>query len=286
VDCFENELYPFMKYQLANHITDDESMAFDNCLRHNHSGTLVATATTEEEFENHVQEFFDKYKIDGTSETSLKDELKDLYTQKNGKFDFDDFDNVCRNVWNEYAEKYDPQGDGELSPAARSNDFGVYGLLKDLRAKLNVPGNGTSENFNPATVQDAPGDYLYFPEMTNNGMFISNAKRNNLFYSGPDFIKIFNEIGCSPKCKDSDIGLVHSKMQHMVHRIYGSEMNLRLNKDVQCLDRGYYSPPTRRRLYDESLARLGPVGSKFEIAGYVVLTWQDTMVSQAQYLNF
>jgi hypothetical protein len=75
-------------------------------------------------------------------------------------------------------------------------------------------------------------------------------------------------------------------MQHMVHRIYGSEMQLRQNNQVQRLEGGFYSPPVRRRLYDESLAKLGNVNSKYEISGYVVLTWQDTIVSQDDYSNF
>ncbi len=286
VDCFENELFPFMKYKLAKHLTADDTAARNNCLEHNHSGTLNAAATSEEEFTDAVEAFFDEYKLGSSAETSLKDELQAAYTDKDGNFSFEDFDKLSRKVWSEYAKAYDPEQNGELSLAARSMDYGVYSMLKDLRAMMNVPGDGNAPDFNPNTVQDNPGDYLYYPEMTTNGMFISNAARNNLFYAGPDYIKIYNEIGRSAKCVNSNVGLIHSRMQHMVHRIYGSEMQLRQNHQVQRLEGGFYSPPVRRRLYDESLAKLGNVNSKYEISGYIVLTWQDTIVSQDNFNNF
>ncbi|GAB4275302.1 MAG: hypothetical protein Kow0029_16280 [Candidatus Rifleibacteriota bacterium] len=284
IDCFENELYPFMKYKLATYIAD-ETKAQENCLEHNKTGTLETNATSEEEFENALDNYFNDYKIDGTVENSLKNEFKDLYNNRGGKFSFDDYDQICRKIWKEYAEKYDPEEDGELSDAAKSLSYGPYKLLKDLRAKLGVPADGDADNFSPDVIDDKPGDFLYFPEMTTNAMFISCGKRNNLFYAGPDFIKIYNEIGRSDSCVASNIGLKHSKMMHMVHRVYGSEINLRLN-DVHRITSGYYEPPTRRKLYDESLPVMGLANSKYEIAGYVVCTWRDTIASLEEYENF
>jgi hypothetical protein len=71
----------------------------------------------------------------------------------------------------------------------------------------------------------------------------------------------------------------------MIHRIYGSEIKLRIN-DVQPLQSGFYRPPTRRKLYDETLPRMGLNNSDYELASYLVLTWQDTVVSTDFYQNF
>ncbi|MGM0599779.1 MAG: hypothetical protein ACQETH_08180 [Candidatus Rifleibacteriota bacterium] len=285
VDCFENELYPFMKYKLAASITD-ETEAEQNTLQHNISGIIETTATTEEDFKAGIEDFFSRYKIDGSVEDDLTEKFTELYNDKDGKFDFNDFDEISKKIWTEYAQKYDPEEDGELSDEAKNIDFGVYKLLKDLRQKMNIPGDGDAENFNPDVVDDSPGDFLYFPEMTTNAMFISCAKRNNVFYAGPDYTKIYNEIGRSSLCESSGVGLEHSKMQHMVHRIYGSEIKLRINKDVQPLGTGFYRPPTRRKLYDETLPRMGLNNSSYELASYLVLTWQDTVVSTEFYQNF
>lgn len=285
IDCFENELYPFMKYKLASYIAEEDN-AEENTLKHNKSGKIEAKAATEEEFTTAIDQFFTDYKIDGSSEDALKDELKTLYTDKDGEFSFNDYDLVCRKIWKTYAEKYDANEDGELDTPSQSSDYGVYGLLKDLRAKMKVPAGGMAENFNPGVIEDSPGDFLYYPEMTTNAMFISCAARNNLFYAGPDYIKIYNEIGRSSKCVSSKVGLKHSEMLHMVHRVYGSEINLRTNDKVQRLEGGYYEPPTRKKLYDETLPRMGLENSKYEIASYLVLTWRDTVVTEEEFDNF
>jgi hypothetical protein len=75
-------------------------------------------------------------------------------------------------------------------------------------------------------------------------------------------------------------------MEGMVHRVYGSEIYLRKN-DVQRLSGGFYSPPTRRKIYDESLPNLGLDNtSKFEMASYRVLSWQDTIATDQEFDNF
>jgi hypothetical protein len=272
IDCFGNELYPFMKYKLATYLAA-ENNAKTNTLDHNHSGQIVASATSREGIASGVAQFFSEYKMDGGDiEKEVQEDLMDLYDNQGGSFNFNDYDQVCRKIWSKYEEVYDPEKDGEISTTARSYDFGVYRLLNDLRSKLSSG--------------DSAGDYLYFPEMTTNGMFISWGKRNNEFYAGPDYIKIFNEIGCSTLCTSSHVGLVHSEMEGMVHRVYGSEIYLRKN-DVQRLSGGFYSPPTRRKIYDESLPNLGLDNtSKFEMASYRVLSWQDTIATDQEFDNF
>ncbi|MEW6711349.1 MAG: hypothetical protein AB1403_16110 [Candidatus Riflebacteria bacterium] len=288
VDCFENELFPYMKYKLASYIDSDEDNARDNTLEHNKSGKIVASATTEDEFEADLDKFFNDYKIDGSSENALKEELKDLFNDKDGKFNFNDFDEACRKVWKEYAEKYDPESDGEISTAAQSHDYGVYRLLNDLRTEMKVPDNDPDAKFQPTVVKDQAGDYVYYPEMTTNGMFISHGVRNNLFYAGPDYTKIYNEIGRSGKCVSSKVGLIHSGMLHMVHRVFGSEIYLRkTSTGVQVLNGGYYAPPTRKKLYDETLPSFGlSSNSKHEMASYRIISWQDTIASTEEFEDF
>lgn len=284
VDCFSNEIYPFMKYKLATYIAE-ESNAEDNTLKRNNSGKIIASATNADDFAADVKKFFQEYKIDGSAESGLEEEFKKLYDDHDGKFSFTDFDEACKKVWAEYADKYDPSGDGELTSVSKDEDYGVYKLLRDLRTKMGAPTNDPDGTFSPDKIKDQPGDFLYYPEMTTNGMFISWGKRNNLFYSGPDYIKIYNEIGCSKDCKTSNVGIRHSNILLMVHRLFGSEIYLRKNK-VQYLKGGYYSPPTRKKLYDETLPNYGLTNSKHEMASYRILSWQDTIATGEEFENF
>jgi len=294
VDCFENELFPYMKYELAKELSDGAT-AQANCLEKNRSG-IINAGSDEAEFETKIEEFFKKFPIEKVSasissaptEESLKGELKKLFNDKSGQFNFDDFDQISKKIWKGYSENYEDQSGSErglLSVHARNPRFGVYKLLQNLRSKLGVPGDGLDKTFSPAAITDKPGDFLHFPEVTNNAMFISCGKQNNRFYAGPDYIKLFNKIGLSGTCVSSNIGLKHSETTHFVHRVYGSEVNLRLN-NVHRISGGFYIPPTRRKIYDESLPKLGLDNSKYELAGYVVLSWKDTAAGFADYEAF
>lgn len=294
VDCFENEIFPYMKYELAKAITDDAT-AKANCLEKNRSG-IINAGTNEASFTAKIEKYFQQFpieKVDSTvsstpAEDALKDELKQMFNDKSGQFNFDDFNNISKKIWKGYSENYEDQSGGErglLSEHARNPEFGVYKLLNQLRKNLGVPGEGKSEDFDPSLINDKPGDFLHYPEMTNNAMFISCGKQNNKFYAGPDYIKLYNKIGLSPLCKSSNIGLRHSSLPTIVHRVYGSEINLRLNK-VHRISGGFYDPPTRRKVYDESLPRLGLENSKYELAGYVVISWKDTAANIAEYDAF
>jgi len=121
--------------------------------------------------------------------------------------------------------------------------------------------------------------------MTTNGMFISGGKLNNEYYAGPDYIKRYDEIGCSLLCIAPGVGIKHSTMLQMVHRLYGSEVNLRLY-DVNRITKGSYSPPTRRRIYDTSLPSMGLEDSKIEITGHVIISWHDESSNPNEYSSF
>lgn len=281
VDCFENEIVPFMKYKLAEKISD-EATAKNNCLERNQGGIIEAKATVEE-FETDLDSFFTEFPINAAAQDSLKTDLKQAYEDNSGKFDFKKFDEASMKVWGEYAKNYESGTAGErgaVSTDARSPTYGVYALLNGLRAKMGV--TNPASDVEPESVTDKPGDYLYFPEMTCNGMFISCGKQNNKFYAGPDVQKYYNKIGLNG---NTEIGIVHSRTTHFVHRVYGSEMNLRLY-DVPRISNNNYIPPTRRKIYDETLPKLGVADSKFELAGFVVISWKDTMATTEEFNSF
>ena len=293
IDCFENEIFPYMKYELAKAISDDAT-AKANCLEHNQAGKIKTSATTEEEFKTKLGTFFATFPVmDSAKKDELIDNLTKEYKNKSGEFNFHDFDALSKDVWKGYTDTYEANKLKLVSGAPKSGKFmvgqhGVYQLLNSLRAEMGVKNNGfdiAEEN----DIKDKPGDYLYYPEMTTNGMFTSEAILNNEFYAGPDYIKIYNEMGKSTLCYDNGngIGIVHSRMSHMIHRLYGSEINLRTNdKEIQILKPGHYTPPTRRKIYDTSLPRLGVKNSKFEIASYLILSWKDYKSSVEEFDNF
>lgn len=280
VDCFENELFPYMKYKLAEKIAD-EGVAKTNCLDRNQGGTIEAKSTVED-FEADLDSFFTEFPINDSAHTALKDKLKTAYEDNEGKFDFKKFDAASLEVWKAYAENYESGTAGErgaLSTDARSANYGIYKLLNDLRKKMGV--SDPDKNVKPEDVTDKAGDYLYYPEMTCNGMFISCGQRNTTFYAGPDYNKLYNKIGLG---SNDDIGRIHSLSTHFLHRVFGSEMNLRLYKVHRVTTS--YKPPTRRKIYDETLPKLGITDSKFELAGFVVISWKDTMGDPEEFKSF
>lgn len=294
VDAFENELFPFMKYELAKRIAND-SVATANCLKKNRGG-IIDAGTDQAAFEAAIDDYFTKFPIEKVSddiistptENTLKDELKNQYSSKSGKFNFDDFNAVSKKIWAGYTKNYesnDQSERGALSNSSKNKNFGVYRLLVGLRNKLGVPPGQSEDNFVPNQVTDEQGDFLHYPEMTTNGMFISCGKLNNTFYAGPDYTKLYNEIGLSDNCISADIGLRHSETTGFIHRVFGSESNLRLFP-VHRLSKSFYVPPTRRKVYDESLPMLGMENSKYEQAAYVILSWKDTASNVEEYDQF
>ncbi len=278
IDCFENEIFPYMKYEIAKSIANDTE-AEDNCIKHNRSGTINASATDEAGFRTDFKKFFTTFPMKNSSiESSLEDEFAQKYNETSGKFRFDDYDQLCKKVWENYSKEYEKF---DSAPLAQASEFGVYKLLSGLRKKLGVPADGNSEDFDATDLTDKPGDFLYFPEMTTNGMFISGGKQNNKYYAGPDYVKLYNEIGRL----NNNVGIKHSGMMHMVHRVFGSEINLRLY-DVHQISQSCYSPPTRRKVYDPSLPLMGLEDSIYEYAGYCIISWKDTLASLAEYNSF
>jgi len=146
---------------------------------------------------------------------------------------------------------------------------------------MGVPGNGNTKDFNPNLITDQPGDFLYYPELTTNAMFISCGNLNTVFYAGPDVVKYYNKIGCI----NNNVGLRHSETNHFVHRVFGSEINLRTEK-VHPINASYYIPPTRRKIYDSTLPHMGLEGNEYELTAHIVISWKDTASDEEEYNDF
>jgi hypothetical protein len=287
VDCFENELYPYMKYKLACAL-DSETSARANCLERNRTGTINLKADSTA-YEDAINQFFVDYPIESvkagatpTTEDDLKTKLKDLHSQ--GNLDFDKFDEVCREVWQGYAKNYETSASGERgapSDYASDSNYGVYKFLSGLRAEMGVPGNGNQKNFDPNNIVDKAGDFIYYPELTTNAMFISCGKLNTVFYTGPDVVKYYNKIGCL----NNEVGRRHSETNHFVHRVFGSEIRLRTKK-VHRIGQSYYIPPTRRKIYDSTLPHMGLDGNEYELTAHIVISWKDIAATIEEYEAF
>jgi hypothetical protein len=276
VDCFENEIFPFMKYELAKAITADEAFSKANCLEKNQAAFKCAAADVDA-FKDNIKDFFVKYPFKDTpTEEAIISSFASVYENSaDKKISFDKFEEMNRELWAKYAKNYEASGGtrGVLSNAARTLEYGVYKLLDGLRDKIKTV--------------DVSGDYLYFPEITCNGMFISCGKQKNTFYAGPDVAKYYNKIGLVPS---NNIGLKHSDSPGFIHRMYGSEVNLRLYDVHEIKTPGHnYIPPTRRKIYDESLPTLGlddDNQNKFELAGFVILAWSNYASNASEFNGF
>ncbi|MBF0543483.1 MAG: hypothetical protein HQM08_03570 [Candidatus Riflebacteria bacterium] len=277
IDCFENELYPFMKYRLAASLKDENS-AKQNILLINGTGNITSNAADEAEVKNRViASFFGNFPLgDTTEEAALAQKVSDVFKQTSGNFQDSDLEKISQDIWNSFRNKYESKKLDE--------NFGVYKLLDGLRKEL-----GYQQGDSSKLKTDADDDYLFFPEMTTNGMFISCAKRNSTFYAGPDYFKQFDEIGNSDSCKDAGVGISHSKIDGIVHRMFGSEIRYSTTP-VQRFTDTIYAPPTRRKIYDETLPSLGldqnnPSGTG-DVSVFVILSWKDYRVSQETYDSF
>ncbi|MBF0405987.1 MAG: hypothetical protein HQM10_01430 [Candidatus Riflebacteria bacterium] len=270
IDCFENEIYPFMKYSLGA-VLASESEARANLLKVSGSGGIACKIADQAEVKNRVvASFFAKFPLDDANEEkSVAQKVADKVSQTGGNLQDADFEAISQEVWKAFRNKYD---------SAKLNDnFGVYKLLNGLRTELGYTSGNTS-----SLKKDEEDDYLFFPEMTTNAMFISCAERNSTFYAGPDYRKQFDEIGKSSGCKTDGIGTEHSQIDGMIHRMFGSEVRFS-NVPVAKITDSTYAPPTRRKIYDESLPSLGfdsaDLLANSDISSFIILTWKDSLYS-------
>ena len=218
-----------------------------------------------------------------------------------GKFDDAALEELTKVTWKAFKNQY-TGGEEYSGKAAKSNEkeCAVDLLLFKLRAKMcNQDPDKIDKNFepkgHPELIDDKPGDYLFYPEMTTNGMFISCGKQNNTFYAGPDVDKYFNEIGCSnSSTSDGITNLWHTTAEGLLHRTFGTETNLRLY-DVKRIpkdndpQKNTYYPPTRKKVYDDTLLKLDDKdysGNNLELSGFVVLSWQDLGATEEEFESF
>lgn len=285
VDCCENEIIPYLKYELAKAISVDKDKA-EQCLSPNNIERLTITASSSiEGFNASIASFTNDYAIgqNNSKADELKGKLKETYESCNGSFNYETLDKMTLDVWQAYVDDFNSDIKGKPSASGMETSQGIYQLLFNLRKKM-----GSSNDTGPLSVsqiKDTAGDYLFYPEMTTNAMFVSCGKQGNLTYCGPDVHRYYDEIGYSPSVTDSYIANWYI-MLGLVHRVLGSETFMRLY-DVHRLDlsKNNYVPPTRRKIYDDTLPQT--VGNNnMEITGFVILSWQELSATEEEYTAF
>ncbi|NLM17264.1 MAG: hypothetical protein GX221_06065 [Candidatus Riflebacteria bacterium] len=304
VDCFENELYPMLQYELGNALLnfkpgeENPGTASDNAFLRDASlpqlkyqmpqpepaeeGEEDAEEDSQEEydpkedFRNYLDKhFFEKKGYSMADKDAALDQLTAIFEScVDGSQEIEiipgKFNEMTATLWNLSKAQYEDSG--IKGKCAVDADNILYKLYEGLYEKMKS--------------SDANGlDYLYYPEMTTNGMFISCGKINHTFYAGPDESKTFNEIG--NYTQDPSVGHPYKKDgdRTFIHRNFGSEVNLR-TEDVVDLPGNGYNPPIRRRIYDDTLATGGEGLSKYAYTSYVVIRWQDTAASKEYYNEF
>lgn len=278
MDCFENELFPFIKHKLAEKLSDSDTAK--KVLNKGKDYNIKISAADQTALETSIDEFFTTYKLNDTAKDVIKTDIVAKYNENEShEINFDNFHEITKKIWTEYSKEYDGGDEKKKGSIKHSSkdEIGIYKFLDDLRAKC---GNGT---------KNIGDDYLYYPEVTVDGMLISCGKRNNTFYSGPDEAKFYNKIGNTESPCSSNIGRAHSPDLTFIHRMYGSEINMRTN-DVHRIENGpnnfQYGPPTRRKIYDASLPTLGLEDSQIELAGFIVISWTDTAATEDDWNGF
>ncbi|MBF0502518.1 MAG: hypothetical protein HQM09_20440 [Candidatus Riflebacteria bacterium] len=273
IDCFENELYPYMKARLAAALVDQTvptkiNLAKKAFLDYNMTSPKVTTdATDGAAVKTNITSFFTEFPLGvAADEDSIKNAFESQFPASK---DFDDtlLEQLAKQTWVAYRKNYESN--------KLSKTYGVYKLLSALQSET-------------VGKTDSP-DYLYFPEMTVNAMLISCAKRNSKFYAGPDYLKNFDEIGN----KDTNVGVNYSPTEKVIQRIYGAEARYATLDKTDRITQSMYEPMTRRRIYDECLPSLGldsngvsKGGPDNEVAVFVMLSWKDTRASQSNYTAF
>ncbi len=290
VDCCENELYPYLKYELAKAISDqpNESEAAKVLNPYDSSSVSIVASDSIEGFKANIATFAQNFNI---PESNLS-ELESAYPS-GGKFSDSDLDKLTEVTWKAFKKDY--TGGDEYSGSVTGEDkCAVNILISKLRGKMCGKNPDDIKDFfepekSPGSIQDKQGDYLFYPEMTTNGMFISCGKMNNTFYAGPDVKKYFNEIGYSSSSKSAGISNKwYDSTEGFLHRTFGSETNLRL-VDVKRIpeSENAYRPPTRKKVYDDTLIKLGAYDkNNLELSGFVVLSWQDLAASEEEFKAF
>ena len=287
VDCFENELVPYMKYELAKAINTGSSDPKDCLSPSSCQGLVIKASDTYDGFKESIASFTNKFNIGENNSKSdeLCESLKSSYEECDGSFNYDKLDKMTIKVWEAYVNDFNSDTKGQPSSSGMEMKQGVNALLLGLRNEMCGNPMGSSE------FTDKADDYLYYPELTTNGMFVSCGKQANTFYAGPDVKKYYNEIGRS-SLTSGFIPAWYDDTKGFLHRVFGSETYTR-NEDVRKLSsisepkNNDYIPPTRRKIYDDTLPFLNDYSNDpLELTGFIVMSWQDLGASPEDYDNF
>ncbi|MBI3037631.1 hypothetical protein HYY75_01085, partial [bacterium] len=186
-----------------------------------------------------------------------------------------ELEKISGKVWGKFNEAYNGKWDDE--------HFGVYGLLDGVMVTMK---DG-----------DKKDDYLFWPEMTVNAMLIScGVRKIHQLFRGPDVAKTYEEIGNRDNKKEK-VGIEYAKgmEKRFILRHYGSEIWLEYNQDVDSIDDidpkknlhfKAYTDPIRRKIYDPTLPVMDFDPTTPELAPLVIISWEDTKASVADFNNF
>jgi hypothetical protein len=287
--CFANEIYPFLRYRLAAEIADDPSgdPAFASFLKvggneqvekfHEENVNMPPDQTTDPdtgvetpsdaEYEEQV-EAAQAEALEQAKEKILE-KIKTFLTTNCG-VDWANYETDMKNKVQEESSGSESKVKVSLkldnTTALKMDDFTkkvweemaadkLAVVFEELRTKYTEVANSGG---------DKTDDYLFYPELTTTGMFVSFAKRNTSFKPGPEFNKHFDEVGNTVP------------MLSFVHRMYGSESWFRVN-DVDHVSTTY-NPPIRKKIYDKSLPTKwddSGTGKMLDIPTYSILTWKE-----------
>lgn len=208
-----------------------------------------------------------------TSATSSGNSVTMKFSTDNGA---DRMNNVYKTAWSKVkieasTTTTSEDEDNSDSTTTTTEYKGIESIYYDLIAKYNDVAGYTEGSSGGADKND---DYLYYPEMTTNGMFISFGKRyeKDSFYPGPDFAKHFCELGKTVKAMS------------FIHRMYGSESNFRQTTVPGTTAAKGYNQPIRKKLYDKTVHKKwtdsDAIGKMLDVPTYGILTWQEGNAAQ------
>ena len=291
VDCFENELYPYLKYELAKAIseTENETEAKKVFEPSDYRNIRITASSSVEGFKASMTKFTENFKIANPEE--FVNSVESVYTNSGSEeFDFNKLDDLAKITWEAYVKDFEDNSEGiKGQPSASAMEHvnekptqGIYTLLFNLRKKM------CGDEYGDKNITEQ-GGYLCYPEMTTNGMFVSYGALANTSYAGPSVTKYYDEIGFSSMTSSYIANWYHSTAG-FVHRTYGSETYLRLNDNVvkHTKDNGNnYYPPTRRKIYDDTLPFLDDYGNDpLELTAYIIMSWEDFGATEDEFYGF
>ncbi len=282
---FGNELYPFLQYRIAESIMDDGEKArerFLDCngnrevyreLTTSYTYTTGENNSTETERKNQALEQARAKLLEktqgylandsGLEWDALKTELEKKittgseHTVSTSSTTDEEGNIVSTTVTKEIVIKFEADGDW-------MEEFSKKNVWENESLKLRKTMDDLVSMCDGTT--DKEGDYLFFPEMTTVGMFISFARRNphDRYFPGADYQKHFDEMGS------------FAAEGKFLHRLYGALTSFRTADAKESASGQFYHPPIRKRIYDTTLYDRWDGDEILDVPTFGLMTWRET----------